>query len=79
MSGRSAAVFIFLVLSSVLFFSLTTRRGAAGCWPVLGSQSFAEVAIVEDHRVALEHWAERGIRNAVLVNMDAHDDMRRVP
>ncbi|HEY6837432.1 MAG TPA: hypothetical protein VI389_01685 [Geobacteraceae bacterium] len=72
-------MFIILVLSSVLFFSSTTRKGTAENWPVLGKESLAEVAIVEDHRVALEHWAERGIRNAVLVNMDAHDDMRRVP
>ncbi|MFP4265395.1 MAG: hypothetical protein ACLFRC_06285, partial [Desulfonatronovibrionaceae bacterium] len=35
--------------------------------------------VVQDHSQALPHWARLGIRNATLINFDAHDDMRRIP
>ncbi len=47
--------------------------------PVLGRDPILAPLIVEDHSQALAHWAEQGIRDAVLVNFDAHSDIRRIP
>jgi tetratricopeptide (TPR) repeat protein len=47
-------------------------------FPVLGSDPVAPL-ILEDHSQALAHWAEQGIHDAVLINFDAHDDIRRIP
>lgn len=46
--------------------------------PVLGSDPVKPL-IVEDHSQALAHWAEQGIQDAVLINFDSHDDIRRIP
>ena len=46
--------------------------------PVLGRDSLKPL-MVEDHHMALAHWAEKGIRDAVLINFDTHDDMRWIP
>ena len=35
--------------------------------------------MVEDHSQFLAHWAEKGIRDAVLINIDTHDDIRWIP
>jgi len=35
--------------------------------------------IVENHSQLLAKWAERGIRDAVLINIDTHDDFRWIP
>ncbi len=47
-------------------------------FPVLGSDPVKPL-IVEDHSQALAHWAEKGIRDAVVIHFDAHDDTRRIP
>jgi tetratricopeptide (TPR) repeat protein len=44
--------------------------------PLLGKDAVANPLIVEDHSQALAYWAERGVRGAVLMNFDAHDDIR---
>jgi len=43
--------------------------------PVIGRKSLKPL-MVEDHCLALPYWAEKGIRNAVLINFDTHDDIR---
>lgn len=70
---------ILLVLSfslSALFF---VKKAYMLSYPVLGGEQILDVRIIEDHRDALRHWQEKGIRNAVLVNVDAHDDLKRIP
>lgn len=47
--------------------------------PELGRSSFAAPFIVEDHSELLLHWAQQGIRDAVLVNLDTHDDFHIIP
>ena len=47
--------------------------------PVLGKDAIANPLIVEDHSQALAYWAERGLRGAVLLNIDTHDDIRWIP
>ena len=73
-----AAVVLFIILCTfvALYF---TRTPAGASYPVLGREMITEIGVVEDHRDALEFWIEKGIRNAVLVNIDAHDDMKRIP
>lgn len=51
----------------------------AGNFPVLGKDGLHEVQRFEDHSEALAHWAALGIRHGVLMNVDAHDDLRRIP
>jgi tetratricopeptide (TPR) repeat protein len=62
------------VLFLVVLFAATAKAGA----PALGRDAL-EVHRFEDHNEALAHWARQGIRDAVLVNLDAHDDMRVIP
>ncbi len=50
----------------------------AGERQVRGKDRINGVGLLEDHSQALPRWARRGIGNAVLINFDAHDDMRRV-
>ena len=46
--------------------------------PVIGKDPIPELLTVEDHGMALARWAEQGIRDAVLINIDTHDDMRLI-
>jgi tetratricopeptide (TPR) repeat protein len=65
----------------VLFAVLNARDTCGGqpLLPVLGKDAVANPLIVEDHSEALAHWAKRGVRGAVLINFDAHDDIRWIP
>ncbi len=47
-------------------------------FPVLGRDPIPSPLVVEDHSQALAHWAEQGIRDAVVINFDAHADIRRI-
>ncbi len=73
------AILILLVLSfslSALFF---VKKAYMLSYPVLGAEEIRDVRIIEDHRDALRYWQEKGIRNAVLINVDAHDDLKKIP
>lgn len=50
--------------------------GCRSSYPVLGTSPIPQPLIVEDHSQLLAKWAEKGIRDAVLINIDAHDDIR---
>lgn len=50
--------------------------GCKSSYPVLGSSQVLNSKIVEDHSQLLALWAKQGIRDAVLVNIDSHDDIR---
>lgn len=39
----------------------------------------AKPIVVEDHSQLLLRWAEKGIRDATLINIDTHDDFRWIP
>ncbi|RJQ43509.1 MAG: hypothetical protein C4538_12075 [Nitrospiraceae bacterium] len=47
--------------------------------PVLGREPVRNTLVVEDHSQAFAQWAEQGIHNAVLINIDTHDDIRSIP
>lgn len=47
--------------------------------PVLGMTGISSLTVVEDHSSILARWAETGIRDAVLINIDTHDDLHWIP
>jgi len=60
-------------------FAVLNPYGCQASLPVLGKDAIANPLIAEDHSQALAYWAERGVRGAVLMNFDAHDDIRWIP
>lgn len=74
--GYSRREFIFMTLQMLVWAGLT---GCSSSCPVLGSSPISQPLIVEDHSQLLAKWAEQGIRDAVLINIDAHDDIRWIP
>lgn len=57
----------------------TQLSSCRGRGPLLGKDPIANPLVVEDHSEALAYWAEKGVRDAVLVNFDTHDDLRWIP
>ena len=69
---KVSCVIFFVFLLVVAFVQKTFSQKC----PVLGVDGLEHVVSLEDHSEALLHWAQEGIQNAVLLNIDAHDDMR---
>jgi hypothetical protein len=63
----------------LLLLAVMHSYGCENALPVLGSDPIANPLIVEDHSQALAYWAERGVRGAVLMNFDTHDDVHWIP
>jgi tetratricopeptide (TPR) repeat protein len=68
----------FLVLTLQLF-ALANLPGCRSSLPVLGKDPIKAPLIVENHSRTLARWAELGIRDAVVINFDTHDDFRWIP
>ncbi len=66
---------VLLMICSALLALLYLKR--ANRCHILGLDPL-EVEVLEDHNDALQRWVERGIRNSILVNIDAHDDIGRI-
>jgi tetratricopeptide (TPR) repeat protein len=66
-------VFLFLLVF-VSFLTLSCEKKVSH--PTLGIDPVTDVALLEEHNEALARWAEMGIRNATVINIDAHDDTR---
>jgi tetratricopeptide (TPR) repeat protein len=73
--NRLACVFFAVFV----FFSCAGQEELQRKYPVLGRDTIGNVAFFENHSEALVQWAKKGIRNAVLVNIDTHDDIRWIP
>ena len=71
---------IFLAISAGGFFvfSKSTISNPYGK-PVSGKDNLPHVKVIENHKSALTYWLDSGIKNAVLVSIDAHDDIKRIP
>jgi tetratricopeptide (TPR) repeat protein len=67
------------IIYSFQLLVLAKMTGCRPSSPVLGKMPIPNPLIIEDHSQALAHWAEHGIRDAVLVNIDTHDDFRWIP
>ncbi|MBC8017786.1 MAG: hypothetical protein H7X83_04595 [Verrucomicrobia bacterium] len=76
LSHISRRRFILLALQLLAASQLPACRPSR---PILGKDALARPLMVEDHSQALAHWAEKGIRDAVLINFDTHDDIRWIP
>ena len=61
-----------------LFVSLLLSSSAISTGCSSGPAHIAPL-VVEDHSQALVHWAKRGVRDAILINFDTHDDFRWIP
>ena len=76
LSQISRRRFILLALQLLAASQLPACRPSR---PILGKNALTRPLMVEDHSQALAHWAEKGIRDAVLINFDTHDDIRWIP
>lgn len=65
----------FLVLT-LQMLALTRVSGCRSTSAAFGKVPIPNPLVVEDHCQALAHWAEKGVRGATLINIDAHDDIR---
>src|SRR5512133_3204283 len=70
--------FMLLSLQLLAMISLPGCRQRTSL-SVLGKAPLKDLLVVEDHHRALSHWAEQGKRDAVLINIDTHDDFRWIP
>lgn len=69
----------FSILVLILIVSLFAwSDGRSETYPLLGKDPLKDSVIVEDHSEVLTHWVKRGIRNATLINIDTHDDIRSI-
>jgi tetratricopeptide (TPR) repeat protein len=68
--------FLAFLLQCVVVASLPSCRKSVPFFD--GSKALAPF-VAEDHSQFLSRWAEQGIRDAVLINFDTHDDIVRIP
>lgn len=64
-----------LIITLAFCFSLADK-GWAGNFPVIGIDPIENLSIIENHSEILESWGRQGLRDVLLMNFDAHDDMR---
>lgn len=67
----------FLMFLAQLF-ALAAIPGCRNAAPVLDATKPITPFVVEDHSQFLSRWAAQGIRDAVLINIDTHDDIVRI-
>ncbi len=75
--AKIGVITLLFSLCLLVFISIKISDGRR--YPVLGTDMLQNFKVLEDHKDALEHWVNLGLKNAVLVNIDAHDDMRHIP
>jgi tetratricopeptide (TPR) repeat protein len=73
MNTLSRRQFIIFNLQLMVWASLSGCRSSS---PILGTSPIPHPLVVENHSQLLAKWAEQGIRDAVLINIDSHDDFR---
>lgn len=64
---------------NLLLLELVALAYLPGCLkhaPVFGKEAVQAPLVIEDHGDALMHWAKQGVADAILVNIDKHDDFR---
>lgn len=67
----------FLLLT-LQFLALASMPACRKQMPTLGAAGITDLFVVEDHSQFLAHWAAQGVRDAVLVNLDTHDDFHPI-
>jgi len=76
---KKYALLLLLSLCCIAIPLALSTGGEIRQYPVLGSDMINDITVMEDHRETLAHWRDVGVRNALLVNIDAHDDLREFP
>jgi tetratricopeptide (TPR) repeat protein len=79
METRILHRFMLVILGLFAVLNPNYTYGGQASLSVLGKDAIANPLIVEDHSQALAYWAEHGVRGAVLMNIDTHDDIRWIP
>jgi len=75
--SRYAPVCLFALLFCIIM-PLTTPYAHAKEYPLFGQDRIKGAGLLEDHSEALVRWARLGLKDAVLINIDAHDDLRQI-
>lgn len=78
MNKSTKTLILFFILSLSLLSAYMSRKSDNQIYPVPSVMKPFDVKVMEDHKDALEHWVKKGFRNAVLISIDAHDDIQRV-
>lgn len=73
-SFKNRLPYVFIPLVFAIVFT-AHAYGQSEKFKISGRDSIQPI-IIEDHSEALLGWAQKGIENAILINVDAHDDMR---
>jgi len=79
MVSRYTKALLPLCLCCITIILGLSIGGETGQYQVLGSEMITNIQVMEDHRDALTRWREIGVKDALLVNIDAHDDLREFP
>jgi hypothetical protein len=70
------ALILFLV---VLMISIScTREEKATKYKLLGTDPLDAIAVLEEHSEALVYWAQKGLKNAVLIHIDPHHSLESI-
>jgi hypothetical protein len=67
-------IIIWIMVFGIAGISCTEKDNARD-YPVFGTDPVFEIGKIQDSSEALIMWAERGIQDAVLVHVDAHDSL----
>lgn len=78
MNNGVKTLIVLLILPLSLVFAYKIRSSCNQISPVPNAMKFFDVKVMEDHKNALDHWIGKGFRDAVLINIDAHDDIQMV-
>lgn len=72
------SISIWTLCLGLLVFSCSKREDTAS-YPVLGIDAIEDVFFMKDQSEALIRWANRGIKDAILVHVDAYDSLEFIP
>ncbi len=64
-----------IIFFMLLVFLAISKEGFLKELPIAGQDKLQPV-ILEEHSEALLRWAKKGLKDVILVNVDAHDDLR---
>jgi hypothetical protein len=78
MNKSVKTIIVLFILSLSLLYAYTLRKSGNQLFPVPGKVKPFDIKVLEDHKDALDHWIGKGFRDALLVSIDAHDDIQTV-
>ena len=70
---------LFISIIFLSLFSIITACSKKEAFPVLGVDPVNDIGVMENHSEALVRWIKKGIKDAVVINIDTHDYVRWIP